>query len=70
MNGKKHGQGVFTMKDQFVYTGEFTDGEITGKGQKIWIDGREYQGMVIISLLCVNSVQVHSATENYMEKEL
>lgn len=33
------------MRDVFTYTGDFEDGEMTGKGTKAWNNGREYSGM-------------------------
>ena len=44
-NGIKHGQeGCFSLPGYFTHTGEFTDGQMTGKGRREWIDGRVYEG--------------------------
>ena len=45
VNGEKHGSdGEFVAKGCSRYVGDFSSGEITGKGKKIWDDGRQYEG--------------------------
>ena len=43
-NGKKHGHGSFTLDGYCTYTGDFADGEMTGKGCMQWADGRSFSG--------------------------
>nr|CAH8868614.1 unnamed protein product [Trichobilharzia regenti] len=44
-DGKKCGNGKFTMKDGSVYEGDFTDGEISGKGRRYYpLSKNEYIG--------------------------
>ena len=41
----KHGQGrLELLKDGNIYEGEFTRGEMTGKGKYIWQNGQRYEG--------------------------
>ena len=42
--GKKHGQGSLLMKDGSTYTGNFVNGEISGKGTRTWECGMHYEG--------------------------
>ena len=42
--GRKHGVGTFTTPDGGRYVGEFVDDEITGRGERVWGDGRAYVG--------------------------
>ncbi|VDQ00890.1 unnamed protein product [Trichobilharzia regenti] len=44
-NDKRNGNGKFTMKDGSVYEGDFTDGEISGKGRRYYpLSKNEYIG--------------------------
>lgn len=45
VDGKKHGSGgKFSLQEGDCYEGDFSRGEITGKGTKTWVDGRTYTG--------------------------
>uniref|UniRef100_A0A7N5JZ72 MORN repeat containing 1 n=1 Tax=Ailuropoda melanoleuca TaxID=9646 RepID=A0A7N5JZ72_AILME len=47
--GKKHGQGKLLFKDGSYYEGEFVDGEITGKGCRLWASsGNTYSGQFVL----------------------
>uniref|UniRef100_A0ABI7Z2M9 MORN repeat containing 1 n=1 Tax=Felis catus TaxID=9685 RepID=A0ABI7Z2M9_FELCA len=47
--GKKHGRGKLLFKDGGYYEGEFTDGEITGEGCRIWASsGNTYSGQFVL----------------------
>ena len=43
-NGKKHGNGSFTLAGYSTYAGEFANGEISGIGCMQWVDGRSFSG--------------------------
>ena len=43
-NGQKHGNGNFRLLGYCTYTGDFSEGEITGHGEMRWDDGRCYVG--------------------------
>lgn len=40
----KHGRGRLTLGDGTYYEGDFTCGEMTGAGYRVWADGRSYSG--------------------------
>ena len=42
--GRKHGQGVFTVTGLYSYHGDFVDDEMTGSGTKTWLSGASYKG--------------------------
>ncbi|CAM9274113.1 unnamed protein product [Ectocarpus sp. 12 AP-2014] len=42
--GTKSGLGVFEVVGGSTYEGTFVDGELEGKGSKLWADGRRYEG--------------------------
>jgi len=45
IEGDKRGSnGEFTIKNYSKYIGDFTAGEITGRGLRTWEDGRSYEG--------------------------
>ena len=43
-SGRKHGAGTFTTPCGGKYVGDFVDDEITGRGERVWGDGRTYDG--------------------------
>ena len=42
--GRKHGQGSFTVAGLYTYNGDFADDEMTGTGTKTWLSGAVYKG--------------------------
>ena len=44
VSGRKHGAGTFTTPCGGKYVGDFVDDEITGRGERVWGDGRTYDG--------------------------
>ena len=40
VEGKMHGNGVYTWEDGVTYEGEFVHNQILGKGMYRWKDGR------------------------------
>ncbi len=45
MDGVKTGsRGKFSLAGFFEHEGDFVDGQMTGKGSRTWIDGRQYDG--------------------------
>ena len=44
VEGRKHGAGTFTTPCGGKYVGDFVDDEITGRGERVWGDGRTYDG--------------------------
>ena len=40
----KHGEGALALPDGSVYEGEFTEGEITGRGRRTYPGGMRYEG--------------------------
>ena len=44
--GVKHGKGKLSMRDGGYYDGDFVNGEITGKGERLWSNGNIYVGMI------------------------
>ena len=52
-NGKKHGTaGKFNLLGGSTYEGDFSAGEMTGKGTKSWVDGRTYTGDFVSGEMC------------------
>jgi hypothetical protein len=45
VDGEKHGKDAkFSVSGYSDYEGDFLNGEMTGKGRKVWADGRSYVG--------------------------
>jgi hypothetical protein len=45
VDGEKHGKDAnFSVSGYSDYEGDFLNGEMTGKGKKVWADGRTYAG--------------------------
>ena len=44
MDGKEHGQGVYTYANGDKYVGEHKDGKRHGQGTLTWADGTKYVG--------------------------
>ncbi len=44
VNGKKEGQGTFTVKNGQVYVGQFANEKYSGKGKMTFPDGESYDG--------------------------
>jgi hypothetical protein len=53
VDGKKHGSGgKFFLLGGATYEGDFSGGEMTGRGTKTWPDGRTYSGDFVGGELC------------------
>lgn len=44
LDGRMHGDGVYTWSDGTEYAGEFREGFVWGQGEKCWPNGRTYTG--------------------------
>jgi len=44
LDGRMHGDGLYTWSDNSEYAGEFNEGFMWGQGEKRWPNGRKYQG--------------------------
>jgi len=44
LEGRMHGDGLYTWSDGSEYAGEFHEGFMWGEGEKRWPNGRRYQG--------------------------
>lgn len=42
--GKRHGEGKYFFSDGTIYSGEWVNGRIEGKGVCEWTDGKKYDG--------------------------
>lgn len=57
VDGKKHGPGgKFWLTGGDTYEGDFSNGEMTGKGCKTWVDGRTYTGDFVCGEMCGKGV--------------
>lgn len=44
LDGRMHGEGLYTWSDGSEYAGEFHEGFMWGSGEKRWPNGRKYRG--------------------------
>mmetsp|Transcript_67798 Transcript_67798/g.145121 ORF Transcript_67798/g.145121 Transcript_67798/m.145121 type:complete len:764 (+) Transcript_67798:49-2340(+) len=44
LDGRMHGDGLYTWSDGSEYAGEFREGYVWGEGEKRWPNGRKYRG--------------------------
>mmetsp|Transcript_38371 Transcript_38371/g.105693 ORF Transcript_38371/g.105693 Transcript_38371/m.105693 type:complete len:746 (-) Transcript_38371:104-2341(-) len=44
LEGRMHGEGLYTWSDGAKYAGEFREGFMWGQGEKCWPNGRKYRG--------------------------
>lgn len=45
VEGKRHGEGTFEKKDDFIYIGTFRNNKFEGKGKKLYPNGDKFEGM-------------------------
>jgi hypothetical protein len=50
VNGKEHGHGTLQFATGEIYTGDFADGERSGRGTMVKKDGHEYTGQWVVTL--------------------
>lgn len=50
LDGRMHGEGLYSWSDGSEYAGEFKDGFVWGTGEKRWPNGRKYRGQWVQDL--------------------
>lgn len=43
--GKRHGDGTYEKRDEFIYVGSFKNNKFEGKGKKLFINGNKFEGL-------------------------
>lgn len=65
LNGRCHGDGLYTWSDGTEYAGEFREGLMWGQGEKRWSNGRRYCGEWVQDMMWGNGEMTWPTGEKY-----